>query len=189
MKEKHPWGFRSNKSRQSNIFVHNIKLKERFTFIYASTGLGTKILTIASNRDFESYLSIRCLASRHIFRFFHFCRGFFLCNLLINVQSSSTVYEGSRYKILVSWNLDPSLLTPEGSVVHWFAVSGGKILFWRGASWLRTFMSSSVVFDFGRNTSNMTDFRQISPKHSTNDDKRKCVGKFWYLKYLSRGVH
>ena len=133
MKEKHPWGFRSNKSRQSNIFVHNIKLKERFTFIYASTGLGTKILTIASNRDFESSLSICCLASRHIFRFFHFCRGFFLCNLPINVQSSSTAYEGSRYKILVSWNLDPSLLTPEGSVVP--LVCGfrrqGTLLAWR----------------------------------------------------------
>ena len=31
----------------------------------------------------------------------------------------------------------------------------------------------------------LTDFRQISPKHSWNNDKRKCVGKFWYLKYLS----
>ena len=32
----------------------------------------------------------------------------------------------------------------------------------------------------------LTDFRQISPKHLSNNDKRKCVGKFWQLKYLSR---
>ena len=33
---------------------------------------------------------------------------------------------------------------------------------------------------------------QISPKHSWNNDKRKYVGKLWYLrylKYLSCGVH
>ena len=35
----------------------------------------------------------------------------------------------------------------------------------------------------------LSDFRQTSPKHSRNNDKRKCVGKFWYLKYLSCGVH
>ena len=35
----------------------------------------------------------------------------------------------------------------------------------------------------------LIDFRQISPKHSRNNDKRKGVGKFWYLKYLYRGVH
>ena len=25
---------------------------------------------------------------------------------------------------------------------------------------------------------------KISPKHSRSNDKRKCVGKFWYLKYF-----
>ena len=35
----------------------------------------------------------------------------------------------------------------------------------------------------------LSDFRQTSPKHSRNNDKRKSVGKFWYLKYLSCGVH
>ena len=30
---------------------------------------------------------------------------------------------------------------------------------------------------------------KISPKHSRSNDKRKCVGKFWYLKYCSRCVH
>ena len=32
-------------------------------------------------------------------------------------------------------------------------------------------------------------FSSIFAKHSRNNDKRKCVAKFWYLKYLSRGVH
>ena len=50
-------------------------LKTRFPFLYASTSLDTKALTIASNRNFESCLSIRCLAPQHIFRFFHFGAG------------------------------------------------------------------------------------------------------------------
>ena len=48
-------------------------------------------------------------------------------------------------------------------------------------------MGYNLAFDFGRNSStfgefigylDLTDFRQISPKHSRNKDKRKCVGKF-----------
>ena len=50
-------------------------LKTRFPFLYASTSLDTKALTIASNRNFESCLSIRCLAPQHIFRFFQFGAG------------------------------------------------------------------------------------------------------------------
>ena len=50
-------------------------LKTRFPFLYASTSLDTKAFTIASNRNFESCLSIRCLAPQHIFRFFHFGAG------------------------------------------------------------------------------------------------------------------
>ena len=33
------------------------------------------------------------------------------------------------------------------------------------------------------------DFREISPEHSRDNDKRKCVGKFGYLTYFSRSVH
>ena len=45
-------------------------------------------------------------------------------------------------------------------------------------------------FDFGRNAStlsefigyaDLTDFREILPDHSRDNDKRKFVGKFWYL--------
>ena len=54
------------------------------------------------------------------------------------------------------------------------------------------------MFDLGRNTTTLSkfigcidliDFHQISPKHPRNNDKGKCVRKFWYLKYLSHGVH
>ena len=35
----------------------------------------------------------------------------------------------------------------------------------------------------------LTHSRKISPKHPRSNDKRKCVGKFRYLKYLSRSFH
>lgn len=57
-----------------------------------------------------------------------------------------------------------------------FEVSGG-------ASCLRTF---GIWF---WEEYNLSDFRRISPKHPRNNGKRKSVGKFCYLKYLSRGVH
>ena len=48
----------------------------RFPFLYASTGLDIKTLTIASNRNFESCMSIRRLAPQHISGFFIFAAGF-----------------------------------------------------------------------------------------------------------------
>ena len=66
--------FRTEKS-PSNKNLPNMMLKTRFPFLYASTSLDTKALTIASNRNFESCLSIRCLAPQHIFRFFQFGAG------------------------------------------------------------------------------------------------------------------
>ena len=60
--------FRTEKS-PSNKKLPNMMLKT------GSTSLDTKALTIASNRNFESCLSIRCLAPQHIFRFFQFGAG------------------------------------------------------------------------------------------------------------------
>ena len=56
-------------------------VKQRFAKhdVKASTSLDTKTLIIVSNRNFESCMSIRCLAPQHIFRFFHFRYRFFLC--------------------------------------------------------------------------------------------------------------
>ena len=71
--------FRTKKS-PSNQNLSYIKLKTRFPFIFTSTSHDTKSLTIASNCNCESWVTILCLASQHIFRFFHFCRGVFLCH-------------------------------------------------------------------------------------------------------------
>ena len=65
-------------------------------------------------------MSIRCLAPQHLFRFFHLCRGFFLClwqlcSLFCRLPQRST--ERSRWKkdTCLQWvtfprNLDPSLI-------------------------------------------------------------------------------
>ena len=85
---------------QPKFAIHDVKNKD--PFLYASTSLDTKAIKIASNRNFESCMSIRCLAPQLILRFFHFSRGFFslpLAALLIIVSSSSTLHRvRSRYK-------------------------------------------------------------------------------------------
>ena len=62
-----------------------------------------------------------------------------------------------------------------------------------GASCLRTFTSLNLTFDFGRNTStlsefigypNLTDFHKISPEHSRDKGKRKWAGQFGYLTFF-----
>ena len=71
-------------------------LKTRFPFLSASTSLDITTLTLASNRNFESCMSIRCFAPQHILQFFHFCRGVFfafgnfahLCVVLLNAPLS-----------------------------------------------------------------------------------------------------
>ena len=68
-------------------------LKTRFAFLYASTSLHTKTLTVASNRNFESFLPIRCVAPQRILRFF--AAGFafaFVATLLVIASSSSMLY-------------------------------------------------------------------------------------------------
>ena len=70
--------FRTKKS-PSNQNLPHLMLNTGFPFLYASTSLDTKTLTTASNRNFESCMSVRCLAPQNIFRFFYFHRGLFLC--------------------------------------------------------------------------------------------------------------
>ena len=117
--------------------------KMRFPLLYASTSLETKSLTITSNCDFESCMAIRCLASQHIFRFYHFCRGFFLCfwqlcSLLCRPPQRSL---SDRDKTI---NVSAIVTFPRKSLIHrhwrqevllssWFAVSGGEIISWPGA--------------------------------------------------------
>ena len=60
----------------ANQNLPHIMFKTRFPFLYASTSLDTKTLTIASNRNFESCMSIRCLAHQPGSRFFPFLPWF-----------------------------------------------------------------------------------------------------------------
>ena len=92
--------FRLKKSPSKKKWPNTL-LKTRFPFLYVSTGLDTRTWTITSNRNFESSMSIRCLAPQHLFRFFHLCRGFFLClwqlcSLFCRLPQRST--ERSRWK-------------------------------------------------------------------------------------------
>ena len=90
-------------------------LKTRFPFLYASTSLDAKTFvykTLASDRNFESCMSIRCLAPQHILQFFHFCRGCFLAlaTLLIIVSSSLTLHlaiEIKKKKTCLQWVSSP----------------------------------------------------------------------------------
>ena len=87
--------FRTKKS-PSNQNLPNIMLKLRFLFLMQELALYIqKQLKIASNRNVESRLSIRCPAPQHILRSFHFCRYFFLClkklcSLLCHLSQCST---------------------------------------------------------------------------------------------------
>ena len=83
-----------------------------------------KTLTVASNRNFESFLPIRCVTPQRILRFFAagFCLCLWqLCSLLRRPPQCST--ERSRKKKAVCngfvfpGNLDPSSLTPGGPIV------------------------------------------------------------------------
>ena len=142
--------FRLKKS-PSNKNLPNTLLKTRFPFLYVSTSLDTKTWTIASNRNFESCMSIRCLAPQHLFRFFHLCCGFFhclwqLCSLFCRLPQRST--ERSRWKKrhvsamgYFSREISIRRWSQEISLSYWFAVSGGEIISWRGMSCLRSFMS------------------------------------------------
>ena len=141
--------FRLKKS-PSNKNLPNTLFKTRFPFLYVSTGLDTKTWTITSNRNFESSISIRCLAPQHLFRFFHLCRGFFLClwqlcSLFCPPPQLSTERWGKKKKsvcngLLFPRNLDPSLI-PGDPVVLLVCGFRRRVISWHGTSCLRTFMS------------------------------------------------
>ena len=108
-------------------FKHNVKT--RFPFLYAS--LDTKTLTVASNLNSESCLSIHCLAPQHIFQFFSiFATGFsftfgnfghYCVVLLIAPLSDRDGKKKGKKRFCNGFfflgNLDPSSLTPGGPVV------------------------------------------------------------------------
>ena len=134
----------SNKKSPANQNLPHIMFKTRFPFLYASTSLDTKTLTIASNRNFESCMSIRCLApqpgSWFFFPFFAvvFLCLWQLCSLLCRPPQRSLsdrdIKKGVSNGLLFSGNLDPSSLTPRGPVlllVWGFKRRRDNLLAWR----------------------------------------------------------
>ena len=68
--------FRTKKSPSKTKFaMHNVKNEVSFSFCMPCY----KNMNNRLECNFESCRSICCLAPQHIFRFFHFCCGFFLC--------------------------------------------------------------------------------------------------------------
>ena len=145
--------FRTEKS-PSNKNLPNMMLKTKFPFLYGSTSLDTKALTIASNRNFESCLSIRCLAPQHIFRFFQFGAGIsfasgnfaLYCVVLLNAPLSDRDQKKKKKCVCNTRYFSREILIhrhwrQEIPLYYWFAVSGGEIVSWRGVSCLQTFMN------------------------------------------------
>ena len=95
--------------------------------------------------------------------------------------------------LLFPGNIDPSSLTLGGlavPLVCGFRRRDNQIISWRDASCLRSFVNLNLAFESERNTTTLSEsigyidltyFCPTSPKHSRNNDKRNCVGKFWYL--------
>ena len=141
--------FRTKKSLSIQNLTY-MMLKTRLPFLYASTSLDTKTSTIASNRNFKavcrfvvlllsSFCGFSIFAAGFSFAFGNFAR---YCNVLLNAPLSDRdkkkVFEMGYFsrEILIRRHWRQEVLSS-----YWFAVSGGEIISWRGASCLRTFMS------------------------------------------------
>ena len=142
--------FRTKKSLSIQNLTY-MMLKTRLPFLYASTSLDTKTSTIASNRNFKavcrfvvlllsSFCGFSIFAAGFSFAFGNFVR---YCNVLLNAPLSDRdkkkkVFEMGYFsrEILIRRHWRQEVLPS-----YWFAVSGGEIISWRGASCLRTFMS------------------------------------------------
>ena len=161
-------------------------LKTRFPFLYASTSLDTKTLTIASNRNFESCMSNRCLAPQHILRFFPFLSQIFplpLATLIIIVSSSSTLHWAIQIKkTCLQWVTFPgkssSIVTDakRSRCLDSFRrelftnLYESRIWFWETHNHFER-IYKVYIFDW---------FSSNFAKHCKNNNKRKYVGKFWY---------
>ena len=107
---------------KTKFAIHNVKNEVSFPFCMPCY----KNMNNRLECNFESCRSICCLAPQHIFRFFHFRQGFFLClwqlcSLLCRPPQRSLsdrdIKKGVSNGLLFPGNLDPSSLTPGGPVV------------------------------------------------------------------------
>ena len=129
------------KNSLSNWTLLQIMLKTRFSFLYASTSLVTKTLTIASNRNFESYVNSLSCSSAHlpVFPFLPLVFPLPLATLLIIVSSSSTLHcanEITMKKGCLQWVIFPGkswsivIDARRSRCPTGFSFSGGEIISW-----------------------------------------------------------
>ena len=133
---------------QSKFDVHDVE--NEVTFSLCKYQPWYKTSTIASNRNFKavcrfvvlllsSFCGFSIFAAGFSFAFGNFAR---YCNVLLNAPLSDRdkkkVFEMGYFsrEILIRRHWRQEVLSS-----YWFAVSGGEIISWRGASCLRTFMS------------------------------------------------
>ena len=153
--------------------IYNVKT--RFPFLYASTSL---------DRNFDSCLSIRCLAPQQILRFFFFfflpqVLPFPLATVLIIASSSSMLHLATQIKkkkkkkegvadgLRFLGNLYISSLTPRGPIVplFWGSRRGDNLLAWRELFANLYELKPRIWFWKEYNPNNFidwTNFRQIS---------------------------
>ena len=156
-------------------------LTTRFPFIYWKYQPCDKTLKIPSNRNFESCLSIRCLLLRTFSGFSIFAASFSFAfsnfvHWAVELKKNVSVMGYFSREMLIHRHR-----RQEVPLSHWSAVSGGELLV-------------NIWFynnHFGKFTGylDLTDFRQILPKHSRNNEKQNYVEKFWCLKCFSCSVH
>ena len=119
--------------------------------------------------------------------------------VILKVYVDSLSYSSAHFPVfpfllrVFPGNIDPSSLTLGGlvvSLVCGFRRRDNQIISWRDTSCLRSFVNLNLAFESERNTTTLSEsigyidltyFCPTSPKHSRNNDKRNCVGKFWYL--------
>ena len=173
-------------------------LKTRFPFICASTSLDT-------NRNFESCLSIRCLAP--VFLFFPRVFPSPLVTLPVMIVSSSSALhwaiEINKKKqvcigLFLPRNLDPSSLTQGVPVVPSVCSFRRRdnLLAWRvffaNLHELKSRIWLWEEYNNFERIERLYRFNQFSSKFAKifqEEWQMKVCREFWYLNYLSRGVH
>ena len=173
-------------------------LKTRFPFICASTSLDT-------NRNFESCLSIRCLAPVFLFfpRVFSFAFGNFAHYDCVVLLSTPLSYRDKQKKrvcigLFLPRNLDPSSLTLGVPVVPSVCSFRRRdnLLAWRvffaNLHELKSRIWLWEEYNNFERIERLYRFNQFSSKFAKifqEEWQMKVCREFWYLNYLSRGVH
>ena len=178
-------------------------LKISFPFLYASTSPDTNTFTIASDHNFETVCQFVVLLLSTFCGFSIFATGFAFgfgnfaqyCVVLFTCLQWVT-FPKKSWSIIIdvrkSWSIVIDTRRSHCPIDLRFQEVSNLLV------WCELFVNLYLGFDFKRITTtlsefighiDLTDLCPILPKHSWNNGKQKCVGKFWYLKYLSSGIH